>query len=1273
MKLKFLLFSLLMTSGFLYAQDTIKTLIITEIRLTHHEENFVEITNIGDKAVQLSDFEFGLIRPWNNVPWTPESPDRSYMLPEKMLNPGESFVMATVCDFGPKMFRKGSDDYRERITKQEMWTLADYVIHIPEALKNEQGDSVSGSFWWTWETQNGRGCYYLRQHLSETDSVVIDQVGGVFDGENGLNRPGGYYDVAGIAGATGNSILIRKSNVKAGNLDFANARGVGEDDSEWIPVPIVGGAWRDVFWTLGNHGDYKLDASTLESEVIGVDFANKKLSVPWGIRSNDDIMHNFKRKPGIAWKYEFSPIYDDSLFMSARTGDKLKIYVSGNKVDVATFDIIVKAPLQNANMVIPKYNADPEGLWRDLIHEGEIEWPRVTRNKSGIDTITGARFGIPYATRVDSLFKVLEKAPKASWEIIWIDGIKRADLKDGDILKITAENGDVKQYYIQVRGHRPSHNSQLSAITWPDIPSYYIDAFGWTGDTIPGFNSGSFNYKIEVPADIDGIPALIAKTADLNAKVEVSRATSLNGSIDQRTLKFTVTAEDDTSFSYYTIEFVKQKSPNDIQPFYAEPIISQFVFWIGWGATNLWEIANPGNQPLDLSNYMIVGGPLYNPADAITVASETDDWADRYRRYIPGYKWVNDADWAASPGMVELDLNVSPIVFPGDVFVLGSLNSWAGVTTLNNIDIDFANNPWGEPVGATCASNWSDQNFFIFKILNDSIKRGLKPATDVNDFELIETFGTGDGSTPYGWFDFNATVTRKPEYYEGKTGFKESFGTGWWHTSEWDYKDAKYWAGQNVYDYLAGTWDIGKHYMYEPTHYKSTVSSAVYKVSEGYGLKESIRGPKTGTTVAQLIGNIVKENEKQTLKVKGTVSGNELAMDAVLSMNDTLIVISADSVNTTKYILQVTPEGLSSNALLTSTKYVIKVDNTTNDENADKGTVSGFEYGTSLRTVLANLTLPAEATMQVIDNEGAYVSLKRLNFDTTYVNVTVNHNMFLEVIAENGTTKITYQLQPDISENDAFLTSDVYSVIQKELLIDFVPRGTIVSSFLENLVPSLGASLKLIDKMGIERINGYVADDDKVVVTSSNGMVSKVYFISRLSEKYVLETTYLAYILSVHYQVDQEMYKVAGVSGDETIASFLSKITPSSGATAMVVDKNGIEKINGDINGGDMVKVTSADGKINVYYTFGPLTAASEFEVNNIQLYPNPTNGLINVSGLKSGYRIQVYNSVGSVIRNIKALSNMEIISLEGQPSGLYMIVISHENKMLERFKVLKQ
>jgi len=68
-------------------------------------------------------------------------------------------------------------------------------------------------------------------------------------------------------------ILIRKFSVKTGNLDFANARGVGEDDSEWIVVlePNQNG-WRTPMWTVGNHGDFYLDEKTLVSTVADVDF-----------------------------------------------------------------------------------------------------------------------------------------------------------------------------------------------------------------------------------------------------------------------------------------------------------------------------------------------------------------------------------------------------------------------------------------------------------------------------------------------------------------------------------------------------------------------------------------------------------------------------------------------------------------------------------------------------------------------------------------------------------------------------------------------------------------------------------------------------------------------------------------------------------------------------------------------------------------------------------------------------------------------------------------
>jgi hypothetical protein len=49
--------------------------------------------------------------------------------------------------------------------------------------------------------------------------------------------------------------------------------------------------------------------------------------------------------------------------------------------------------------------------------------------------------------------------------------------------------------------------------------------------------------------------------------------------------------------------------------------------------------------------------------------------------------------------------------------------------------------------------------------------------------------------------------------------------------------------------------DIGQHFMNEPTFYKSTVTSVVYKVSDGYSMEEEIRGVVTGTSVADFLSN----------------------------------------------------------------------------------------------------------------------------------------------------------------------------------------------------------------------------------------------------------------------------------------------------------------------------------------------------------------------------------------------------------------------------------
>jgi len=103
-----------------------------------------------------------------------------------------------------------------------------------------------------------------------------------------------------------------------------------------------------------------------------------------------------------------------------------------------------------------------------------------------------------------------------------------------------------------------------------------------------------------------------------------------------------------------------------------------------------------------------------------------------------------------------------------------------------------------------------------------------------------------------------------------------------------------------------------------------------------------------------------------------------------------------------------------------------------------------------------------------------------------------------------------------------------------------------------------------------------------------------------------------------------------------------------------------------------MVRVTSADGKIVVTYNFGPLTSASWIQANQIELYPNPSNGRLNVTGLEKGQRIQIYNSVGSAIIDMQAQTNHEIININEHPAGLYMIVVSDQNRLLGKYKAIK-
>ncbi len=1309
MRFNFLLFLFLFSIGAVNAQDTIRTLIISEARLDSPPDSYIEITNVGDEAVNLAQFKVGELGAYQVSrvydPFTdPITPRAGFwlMLPDFDLEPGESFVIKNDYDFGPRQYRNKVPGFesKHREIHPKWYDLADLLIDMPETGGDET-DQVSDMWRLMSDNYSGRNGFYLEQHLNETDSVTVDQVGGVFDND-GKNFSTGNYDVAGVGGATATHTLVRKYSVTRGNPDFANARGNAPEDSEWMPIPLEperGSKYREIYWTVGNHGNYNLDENTLVSTNVdmSVDYAAKTITVPYYIRRKDGIIQNLEEKPGVAWRYLVSPAFEDTLAFGARTGDKLVIFVVGNELDVDTFDVVVSEPASNANRVLPVINMDPAENWRRFypLRNLNYDWPWVTEHASGPDTITGVWYGIPYATRVDSLFDRLEKPANASWEFVWVDDVERPDLKDGDILRITAENGETKDYHIQVQPYDPSTNASLSSITWPDIPEDLKGIFGWKGDTIPNFTPSTLNYRISVPAEYDGIPALIAKKADLNSTVEVERATKLTGTVEESTVKFNVTAEDGQTTRTYTVELVKEQSFENIQPYEADPFISELVNNAQF-RNRYMEIVNPGNQPLDLSNYMIASDWGVDPT---TVITNENTWMRRYNKYVPGYKWVDETTWGAAPATLEPDLNVDYIVQPGEVFVLGTIREdniaygTGGQNLARNegwhwqvpdvMNVQFYpgfespvsgityNNPWNEDLDYNYTpAKIGSNGIWIFKILNDSVKQGLKPATDPRDFELVESIWNNGQTMLFGGRSMPSisTAIRKPHIYQGNPVHGATFGTTpedseWTLTSDADLRN----QGVSPYSksqlYIEN--DIGQHYMVPPTHYKSTVKSSVYKVSEGYSLEEEIRGPRTGETVDQFINNIIKENEGQSLEV---MRGEEkLANDAQLNMGDVLVVLSADSVNTTQYTLEVTAEGLSSDAVLTSTLYEITV-------NEDEGTISGFEYGTLVETVVGNVTLPEGATMAVIDGNNAYVPFKKLNYDTTYVTVSVSQDVYFEVVAEDGLTTIIYQLEPNSSEDDAFLLSDVYMVTQDQNLIDFVPRGTNVQSFLNNIVPSLGAFVKVVNKIGQERTDGTLHQDDKVVVTSSNEMNTRVYHLSMLSTQYIQGSNYLAYVLSNVYDVDQLDFVISGSLSNTAVSEFNTGIVAAPGASFVVVDSEGNEKTSGDIQDGDRLRVTSADQKVTVLYDIDmQLVSAGKMKTAQISIYPNPTSGEVNIRGIEPGNRIQVFNTAGSIIKDVKVQNNLSRISIDSQPAGIYLIIISNNRQLVGQYKIVKK
>ena len=98
-----------------------------------------------------------------------------------------------------------------------------------------------------------------------------------------------------------------------------------------------------------------------------------------------------------------------------------------------------------------------------------------------------------------------------------------------------------------------------------------------------------------------------------------------------------------------------------------------------------------------------------------------------------------------------------------------------------------------------------------------------------------------------------------------------------------------------------------------------------------------------------------------------------------------------------------------------------------------------------------------------------------------------------------------------------------------------------------------------------------------------------------------------------------------------------------------------------DVN--DEVLYTSGEHSDGVFFTYNndcEHLSVEEVITNNVRLYPNPTNGILNVEG-EGAMTISVMNVLGQKVLETTASGNTTI-DLSGFDSGIYMVRVETEN-----------
>ncbi len=1133
-------------------------LIISEVRPEAEAQAYVELTNVGSTTLDLS--EFMIYSGWGNTRVTTYTDSllvwsgstntaiqshlgRVYLKGE--LAPGESFVVSTAWDH--------NDSYGRNIPNQNtaVAALSDQLVHKKES-NNLNGwidmpewqcypfDSISPIVYSATDRYpqlmgNGSASYgyssafYLLSWRFEVDSAVydstyIDNFNFFYANASNPNSTqkgtGVKTSIAGVsAGEHRDYVMVRKTSVTEGNMNWDQSRGVDAATSEWLVLPEPSSK-QFAFTTVGSHGDAAMDIVSKFPSIVEVDNANKTLTVPSNIYRYDSLSYYIDLDPGMAWSYKLNDSFEDTAKFTVCDGDTVTFYAVGDAVVSESYHIKVKATDPSLAQVFPTrkrlqiYDEEADTLISEYWSSGAVYG--VTENYE-VDSITG----IAFDTRVDSIFKYLLKPEGSKLELITHDNSDRVDVQAGDVLRVTSsDESNYKDYALSVNDYSPSSDARLRVVTWPDInPLFYPR---WTmSDTLVEFTANKTVYNIELFPGATEVPAFQFKPYNVKSTITVDRAKNLKGSIDERTTTVSVMAQDDSTAMVYKFVF-ERLSPEGSQPYIAEPFFSEFIWQQG---TQGWaiEIYNPGTEALDLSQYAILKNEPGDKTWQGIIQSMPPTWnASRGLRiyenfYVPARRWKNDGsetEWKATPtvdnptlgsGFLRSDNETDAIVKAKDVWVASVGTKTGHMGVLSPADFVFtgitngSSNPlwdkyaWSDSTFLYLQANpaWNDAhgNYYLVKIKNDSILDGtMHVNTNVYDnYELIDMVVFKGDSVAGKWTRDKSDNRHKDwfcrrkasSYYpikEARGGAKETAETSDWiaYSSKWpDWSELP--SGTTLYQ------DLGQHITDPITGYLSTITSSTFNIDLGYeGDDLKITGDVTAYTPTTILDVINKATPNQALVF--TRGGSAVAADAKLAGGDVLTVTSDDGLNSTTYTLVDRP--LNDDTSLTA--------------NAGSGltvtgtVVSGVDLTSTVKELVAKVSVNPLSVLEIEDANGALLPKTVHNLDTLVYDQVVSSNVKLAVRAENG-DKVVYSLDFGLTNSDAYLFSTIYPIDQDKKMLGLYPIGLTPKSIREYVFANEGATYRILDKKGFVREIGNIQIDDVIEVTSQDGSTVVTY------------------------------------------------------------------------------------------------------------------------------------------------------------------------------------